>query len=459
MAQEVIKEPRDFPAVEELLQHRQLIDALSQLPRPIAASIVKHAVASAKQRLLTKGAELPLADLLTTIRTALYAAKRQEVTRVINATGIIVHTNLGRAPLPEIMFDSLRSTLTGYCNVEFNLASGTRGERGVACEKYLAALSEAGAGTIVNNCAASLFLILNTLANRRKVLISRGELVQIGGGFRIPDILKRAGARLAEVGTTNITTLADYESRIDDQTALILKVHKSNFIQAGFTEEVALKDLVDLGNRHAIPVVNDLGSGVFVDTRDIIGYSEPTVQQSVRTGTALTCFSGDKLLGGMQAGLIVGHTDYVARLKKNPLFRTVRVDKVVFTVIERLLASYLNGTYATDITLWSRLQVSESELYQRGKGLLRDAGNPPGVSVEATKAYIGGGALPEQDIASVGVIFAPEYKAEKLMMAFRMAAPPIIGRIDNDRFVLDLKTVAKEDYPHLLVAIRSATSR
>ena len=458
MAEKMIREPRDFPAIEELLQSDQLAVAVGLLPRPIAAKIVKETVAALKQKVISEKEEIDPHALYRAIDAALQAAAASEVRHVINATGILVHTNLGRAPLSGAIFDALRETLTGYCNVEFDMKAGARGDRGVACERYLAELSETEAGTVVNNCAAALFLILNTLASKKNVLISRGELVQIGGGFRIPDILKRAGAKLTEVGTTNITTMADYEAAIDDQTALILKVHKSNFVQAGFTEEVPLKDLVSLGQRRRIPVVNDLGSGVFVDTQEFLGYSEPSVQQSVRAGADLTCFSGDKLLGGMQAGLIVGKADLVRKLKKNPFFRTVRVDKVVFTILERLLSIYLDGTYRKDITLWALLAVPDSELYQRGKALVRDAGNPPGVSVEATKAYVGGGSLPEKEVPSVAVCFSSDHKAEKMIAAFRRMNPPIIGRIENDRFLLDLKAIPPSEYLHLLAAIKAAIS-
>ncbi len=451
----MIREPRDFPAIEEILQSEQLAADIIALPRPIAAKIIKETVAALKQRLIADEKEIKPETMYASIVTALRAAKSAEVRHVINATGILVHTNLGRAPLSGEMFDALRETLTGYCNVEFDMKTGTRGDRGGACESYLTELSEAEAGTVVNNCAAALFLILNTLAPKRNVLISRGELVQIGGGFRIPDILKRAGAKLTEVGTTNITSLADYEAAIDDQTALILKVHKSNFVQAGFTEEVPLKELVALGNKRGIPVVNDLGSGVFIDTQEFLGYSEPSVQQSVRAGADLTCFSGDKLLSGIQAGLIVGKAEMVKRLKKNPFFRTVRVDKVVFTVLEKLLATYLNGSYRQDITLWRLLSVQDAELYLRGKALVKDAGNPPGVSVEASKAYVGGGSLPEKEVSSVAICFSSSYKAEKLISSFRRMGPPIIGRIESGRFMLDLKAIPPSEYLHLLAAIKS----
>ncbi len=458
MAKEVITQPRDFPSVEELLQDDRLAATIALVPRPAAAQIVKDVIAQCKKRLIERKTPLKFADFLAQIVTALTVMKRTEISRVINATGIVVHTNLGRAPLSAAMFESVKSVLSGYSNVEFDVATGARGSRGAACERYLALLAEAESGTVVNNCAAALFVILNTLANHKTVLISRGELVQIGGGFRIPDILKRAGARLSEVGTTNITTLADYENAIDERTALILKVHKSNFVQAGFTEEVSLRDLVALGRKHKLPVINDLGSGVFVQTKPILGYAEPTVQQSVRAGADLTCFSGDKMLGGMQAGLIVGRAELIAKVKKNPLFRTVRVDKVVFAMLERLLTSYLNGTSQDDVALWRTLAVPVSDLYRHAKEIIKRLGNPEGLSVEATKAFIGGGALPESDIPSVAIVFGPSHNAEQLMAKFRALAVPIIGRIEEDRFMLDLKAVDTADLPIIEYAIRSIIS-
>ncbi len=454
MAENVITKPRDFPAVEELLQSDDLKRQIGVIPRPVAASIVKSAVAEAKRKLKKNDSPITHKKLLASIKDELEAAKRREIGRVINATGILVHTNLGRAPLSESIFEEIRKTVIGYGNVEFDTSSGKRGHRGEACEQYLAELTGAESATVVNNCAAALFIALNTMAARKKVLISRGELVQIGGGFRIPDILKRSGAKLCEVGSTNITTVKDYEDHIDDKTGLILKVHKSNFIQAGFTEEADLKDLVDLGRKHGVPVINDLGSGVFVPTAKILGFSEPTVQQSVRAGATLTTFSGDKMLGGAQAGLIVGEAEAVSRIKRNPIFRAVRVDKIVFSILEKLLTVYLNGTHLRDIKLWSLLSVPEAELYQRGKDLLDQLGHPEGVTVAATRVYVGGGTLPEADMPSVGLFFSAEHKARFLMKRFRNLQPPIIGRIEDDRFILDLKAVDREDLSVLSKGIR-----
>ncbi|MEA2030684.1 MAG: L-seryl-tRNA(Sec) selenium transferase [candidate division Zixibacteria bacterium] len=453
----MIEKLRDFPAVEELLQHKELTVSVTAIPRPVAAEVVKRVVADSKMQLKKNGKSISHRRLLNKIRKALVQSRQQEITKVINATGIVVHTNLGRAPLSESLFDAVKKTVTGYGNVEFDLARGKRGNRGVACEKYLALLTGAEAGTVVNNCAAALFLMLNTLANRKQVVISRGELVQIGGGFRIPDILKKSGAKLREVGTTNITTEKDYADNIEDgRTGLILKVHKSNFVQGGFTKEVDLNKLVALGKEHKLSVINDLGSGVFIGTHEILGYTEPTVGQSVRAGADLTSFSGDKLLGGMQAGLIVGKSEYIKKIKHNPLFRTMRVDKIVFSVLEHLLSIYLSGDFRKEIRLWEILSIPESELYNRGKKLISDIGHPSGISVESTKAFVGGGALPESDIPSVGIVFSSDFKATRLMNQFRSNNPPIIGRIENEQFILDLKAVSIDDLPVITSAIREA---
>jgi L-seryl-tRNA(Ser) seleniumtransferase len=453
MAGKIIERLRDFPAVEQLVQSPALADAVSALPRPVAVDVIREVIAEQKKRFRKEKDGIATSALDRALIAALHA-RAAGITRVINATGIIVHTNLGRAPLSPTLFDQIKNTVTGYGNIEFDLRTGKRGGRGAACEDYLVTLSGAEAGTVVNNNAAALFVILNTLANRKKVVISRGELVQIGGGFRIPDILIRSGARLSEVGTTNITSLSDYESALDDRTGLILKVHKSNFVQAGFTDEVDLKPLVALGRKHGIPVVNDLGSGVFSDTRSVLGYHEPTVQESVRAGAEITCFSGDKMLGGMQSGLIVGRKDLIAKIKKNPIFRTVRADKVVFSILEKLLTSYLNGTEQADIKLWQLLARPLGDLKRMAEGILEKAGRPTGVSIEPASAYVGGGAMPEQAIKSIALAFSAEQKPERLMKAFRDGSPPVIGRVEQDRFLLDLKAVDETDIDILARAVK-----
>jgi L-seryl-tRNA(Ser) seleniumtransferase len=458
MAKEVITTPRDFPSVEELLQEKRLESVVSLVPRPIAADAIRDAVAAAKEQLIADGNPLPFDRMYLAIIAALTRAARREIGRVINATGILVHTNLGRAPISETLFDSVKDVVTGYGNLEFNLQTGERGSRGEACEAYLAKLTEAESSVVVNNCAAALFLILNTFANRKGVVISRGELVQIGGGFRIPDILRKSGAKLTEVGTSNITTPSDYEQALGTRSALILKVHKSNFVQAGFTDEVPVRSLVQLGIKHKIPVVHDLGSGLVVSAQAAIGYIEATVQGSIRDGAGLVCFSGDKMFGGVQAGIIVGHRQYTAQLKKNPLYRALRVDKITFAMIERLARAYLEGSWQSDIKLWTLSLTSIDDLRRRAEQIVKACGHPTGVSVVDTEAYMGGGALPEATLKSAAIRVATSQSVAGLMKRLRSLKPPVVSRVEDNCLMLDLKAVDPSEDEHLVAALKTMFS-
>lgn len=455
----MIKNVRDFPAIERLLQDSKLAETYSLVPRLVAADIVRSVLDKAREQLKANLLPISMDTLYDDIDREIRMVVRTRVVRVINATGIVVHTNLGRAPLDQSVIDTLCDRACGYDNLEFDLTTGKRGTRGAACEQLLARLAGASAACIVNNCAAALLVTLNSLANRKPVIISRGELVQIGGGFRIPDILRKSGGRLVEIGTTNITTVEDYESAINGNTGAILKVHRSNFAQSGFTGEVSAKELVQLGRAHGVPVINDLGSGALVDLKDLLGYKEPTVQQSVRWGADITCFSGDKLVGGPQAGLIVGQADLIRKIRKNPFFRALRVDKIVLAMLEHLFEVYLDGEWSSRIPLYQLLSVSESDLYSRGKAILKKSGNPPGLSLEATEAFVGGGAMPQHQIPSVGIVFGTEYRARLLLKLFRDATPPIIGRIENDQLILDLRSVTESEDRFLTKAICSVSDR
>lgn len=455
MAKKEIKHLRDFPSVEELIQSSDLSAPISALPRPLAVDIVRQTLLDLKAQLKSKKKPILHSDLIESAKSSLVAWKHKETTRVINATGILVHTNLGRAPIGKELCHQIVDGISGYNNLELDLRTGKRGHRGEICEKYLALLCGAPSAAIVNNCAAALFIILNTFAQKRKVLLSRGELVQIGGGFRIPDILKRSGAKLVEVGATNITNLKDYSEAIDSSTALILKVHKSNFIQSGFTKEVELAKLASISSKNKLLLLHDLGSGAMISAKKILGLDEPTPFQSIRDGADIVCFSGDKMLGGVQSGLIAGKSELITQIKQNPLFRTVRVDKIIIAALEKILKSYLDNRQFTDIKLWSMLSIPEGDLYKRAKKITYSIGNPEFLSVEATKSFIGGGGLPESALPSVGLIFAKKINADKLLSAFRNFSPPIIGRIENDRFILDLKAIDEDELTILESSIRS----
>lgn len=450
-----IKSLRDIPSVEELTAFYLAESSMSNIPRPQVVLAAQSVLEELREAMKEREQAVTLAHLHERVHAQLYGQLRASLTRVINATGVVIHTNLGRAPLSPEIWNEVGELMTGYCNLEFDLAGGERGTRGAVCESYLATLAQAEAATIVNNNTAALMLIFNSFANRKQIIISRGELLQIGGGFRIPDLLVRSGAKLVEVGTTNITTIEDYEQAIGKQTALLLKVHRSNFLQSGFTDTVPPSVLASLAKKHDLLFVNDLGSGAFISTKQMAGYEEPTVQRSVQEGADLTCFSGDKLLGGSQAGLIVGKEVSIAKLKKNPLFRALRVDKITFALLERLFASYLNNRAGEDIPLWQMLAVPESELYKRAKHIVNQVGEPSGVSVEATRALLGGGTSPEAAVPSVAIIFGRNFPVNKLQKQFRSLLLPIIGRIEGDRFFLDLKVVPISDDATLIESIRT----
>jgi len=459
MSENIVKTKRDIPSVEILTSDKEIIKASHGLARPLTVEIVRSLIAKLKIHLDSDKKEISFDSFKAEIISEIRAVTSKKISTVINGTGILVHTNLGRAPLSTQLFDEIKNHITGYGNLEFNTVTGKRGKRGELAEKYLALASEAESGAIVNNNAAALFIILNSLANKRKILLSRGELVQIGGGFRIPDILRKSGAKLVEVGTTNITTLDDYRNAFEENPVMILKVHRSNFAVSGFTDEVSLNALVKLGREYDIPVVNDLGSGVFIDTSKIAGIKEPTVQSSVKSGADLTCFSGDKLLGGVQSGLIVGREKLVNKIKKNPVFRAVRVDKIIFSAIEKLLRFYLDDNWQENIKLWNLAYTSESVLYERGRDLLKkiDAGDK--IFLESSQGAIGGGALPEIPIPSVALVFKSELPPQKIAALFRLVTPPVIGRINDDRFMIDLKAIDEKTVPLLVKIIRDTIKR
>jgi L-seryl-tRNA(Ser) seleniumtransferase len=449
----IIASLRDFPAVEVLANHDTLVVWLKKLPRPLIITGIQEVIAEFKNGFAQREKPLTFADLIASIESELKALKALDLRTVVNGTGIIIHTNLGRAPLPASMLESAAAIASGYTNLEYDLGGGARGGRGAYVEKLISATCGTEAGTIVNNNAAAVFLILNTLANRQEVIISRGELVQIGGGFRIPEIMTKAGVKLVEVGTTNRTTGQDYETAITTKTAMILKVHRSNFTQGGFTEETPLAKLAGICRAHSLPLVHDLGSGLMNLPSDVSLPNEPTVSESVRSGADLTCFSGDKLLGGVQSGLIAGRQEFVQRIKKNPLFRAVRCDKLAFALTGQVLAAYLNGTHGNDVPVWRLMCISVTDLKLRGEQIVQ-ACRGRDIVLRATLAFPGGGSAPEESIASLAVsIRDAKRSANNLSRRFRDFDPPIIGRVENDDFLVDLRTLFPEQDEILISAI------
>ena len=360
---------------------------------------------------------------------------------VINATGVIIHTNLGRAPLSDAARQAMEAVAAGYSNLEYDLDAGERGSRYLHAEQLLCRLTGAEAALVVNNNAGAVFLALTALARGRSVIISRGQLVEIGGGFRIPDVLRQSGAQLVEVGTTNRTHLSDFREAIGPETALLLRVHTSNFNQIGFTAEVSLADMVALAHSVGLPVVDDLGSGTLLDTARYGLSAEPTVQDSVAAGADLVTFSGDKLLGGPQAGLIVGRASLVAELRQHPLARALRVDKSTLAALQATLLHYLRGEAEREMPVWRMIATPLEELAARAADLaagLRAAGCP--ATVVQSTSTVGGGSLPGETLPTWAVAVAAA-APDALAAALRRGDPPVVGRIADGQLLLDLRTV------------------
>jgi len=350
---------------------------------------------------------------------------------VINATGVVIHTNLGRAPWPAAAAARTAELASRYLNLEFDLDSGGRGQRGEALERMVGQLLPGAAVAVVNNCAAAVLLVLNTLAEGKEVIVSRGQLVEIGGSFRIPEVMSKSQSVLREVGTTNRTRLADFEAAIGEQTGVLLSVHPSNYRVIGFTEETSLGELAELGRRHDVPVVEDFGSGCLIDLRALGIPDEPTVMERLESGVDLITFSGDKLLGGPQAGFIVGKPDYVARVRKNPLYRALRLDKATTLALEATLAAYVTGN-PDDIPVVRMLRTPAADLQQRAGSLadrLASAGVATSIEVVEVASRVGGGAAPGRDLPSFAIALGWEPGADDLMSRLRATAPPVIGRI------------------------------
>ena len=370
--------------------------------------------------------------------------------RVINATGVIIHTNLGRSLLPPELGPLLSTTASSYSNLELNLKTGKRGSRYSHVENLLCELTGAEAALVVNNNAAAVLLALETLARDRQVVVSRGQLVEIGGSFRIPDVMARSGAQLVEVGATNRTHLADYEAAIGPETAMLLKVHCSNYRIIGFTGEVPLQDLVELGRSHDLPVMEDLGSGCLIDLSRFGLMKEPTVQETIAAGADLVTFSGDKLLGGPQAGILTGRSDLIAKIKKHPLARAVRADKLCLAALSATLAHYLKDEAEREIPIWRFLAQTPEQLERRASAWAAALGR--GEVLEG-KSTVGGGSLPEETLPTR--LFALNVRQPNAALArLRQADPPVIAYIENDYVLLDPRTVLLEQEEDLLRALR-----
>ena len=427
---------RDLPSVDELLRSEKL----AGVPHALAVAAVRSALARAREEVQ---AGVDPGDLVERALAELDAAQRPRLRRVVNATGVLLHTNLGRAPLAPAALGRVDAVGRGYSNLEYDLGEGVRGSRQEHVAALLRRLTGAEAALVVNNNAAAVLLALAALAEGREVVVSRGELVEIGDGFRIPDVLARSGARLVEVGTTNRTRVADYEQAVGENTGAILRVHQSNFRVVGFGELPPLRDLTRLAARHGLPLVDDLGSGALT----VIG-DEPTAAASVEAGADLVCFSGDKLLGGPQAGIVVGRAELIQRLSRHPLQRAVRADKLTLAALEGTLALYLDLERARrDVPVLRMLDESADAVQERAERLAALTGG----TVEETVARVGGGALPLAEIPSFAVSVEIELAA-----ALRRGDPPVVAVVRDGRCLLDCRTVTEAEIQEVADAVEHA---
>lgn len=442
---------RELPSVDRLLKHPKSESLLARFNREYVTEKCREVLDELRQTLRQGKAvadgELQDERILKKIENQIDDEGRPRLMRVVNATGTVLHTNLGRALLPQAAIEALCQVGSHPVNLEYDLSEGKRGKREEAIERLLLDLTEAEAATVVNNNAAAVLLGLNTLANGKEVIVSRGELIEIGGSFRIPEIMAKSGAVLKEVGSTNRTHPEDYEKAIGKKTALLLKVHTSNYKIVGFSSEVGLAELVAIGKNHKIPVMEDLGSGALVDLSQYNLAKEPVVAERVKLGADIVTFSGDKVLGGPQAGLIVGKKTWIGQMNQNPLKRALRCGKLTLGALEATLALYRqSGRLAEEIpTLKTFLRPLE-EIERIGQEILASLGRALGegfeLKLEDSSCQIGSGALPTEEIPSKAIAIRHRtFGPDRIAKRFRSAQPPILGRIKDDRFLLDLRTI------------------
>jgi L-seryl-tRNA(Ser) seleniumtransferase len=463
---------RQIPSVDELLAQPRLAALVQRVDRNLVVEIARTVLDDLRTRITGEMASAIRGEIspIACDRNALEERISALVERilassllpVINATGVILHTNLGRAPLPESVVEEFRRAATQYSNLEYHLEAGARGKRDVHTAELLTRLTGAEAAIVVNNCAAAVLVTLAAFARGGEVIVSRGELIEIGDGFRIPEIMEQSGALLREVGTTNRTRLADYENAINEKTKLLLRVHPSNFKVTGFTDKPLLEELVALSQRSGIPLIEDLGSGCLVDLTEH-GISEPTVRQSVEAGVGIVTFSGDKLLGGPQAGIIAGKKDWIARVRRHPLFRALRVDKLTIAALEATLGAYLRAAWE-EIPVMRMIRMTPPELKRRAENFIRELRaelplDEVEIEIVDGASLAGGGSTPTQSLPSKVIrIASVRYSAAKLEQRLRRAPAGIsvIARVEEDRLVLDLRTVFAEQEPLLVKTLAAA---
>ena len=454
---------RKLPSVDRIFEIVITKPFSENIPKSVIVRSIRTVIDNFRSQILSKNqamTEKSFSDtvVLEKVKANMQKAMAPNLIRVVNATGVVVHTNLGRSLLAADTLENLAIIAGLYSNLEFDLETGKRGSRYSCVEDILCELSGAEAAMVVNNNAGAVLLCLETIARGRKVIVSRGELVEIGGSFRIPDVMERSGGILKEVGTTNRTHIHDYQNAIDDDTALLLKVHKSNYSIVGFSAEVSLKELVELGKANHLPVMEDLGSGTFIDFSEYGLLKEPTVQESVATQADVITFSGDKLLGGPQAGIIVGKSQVIEKIKKNPITRALRIDKLTLAALESTLRLYRTPQVAVaSIPTLRMLTLPFKAIEKKARRLATMLGNTDNplmdIQLLNRSSKAGGGALPLLDLPSkcVGVKIEG-ITANTIERSMRNNTPPIIGRIEEDFFIMDLRTIQEDEFPFIKTA-------
>lgn len=461
---QVKPDSKRIPQVDKMLRHPLLLSLQNEFRRQVLAEITRRVLADYRS---PDSESLPDDDAIAAeIQMRLHNLSVGNLRKIVNGTGIILSTNLGRAPLPKSAVDKISDILQGYSNLEVNLKNGKRGERATAVKELLSLLTNCQSAIIVNNNAAAVMLAVTALAHQKEVIISRGELIEIGGSFRLPDVIESAGASLKEVGTTNRTRAADYQKAITKNTGMILKCHRSNFEISGFTEMARTADLVEIGAKHQVPVVEDLGSGALIDYSKIGMKYEPTVAEVIDEGVDLVMFSADKLMGGSQAGIVCGKTEYIKLLRDHPMYRALRADKLTIAILEQVLCEYLRTTPENHINVMQMATKPASELKSRAEAFVKKTQLPNGYSLKVieTRSAFGGGTLPGHTIESFGIAIAidpatgsasKKNSPDKLLKLLRSAKTPVIAIIQDDAVVIDFRTVQSHDESLLRESLES----
>lgn len=428
---------RTIPSVDQILQDKAVKRMITQYGRSLTTEAIRTALEKIRSEIKSQNISPSYSHIIDQIKNQLLTWTTPTLVPVINATGVVLHTNLGRAPMSKNSIKAIQEVALGYSNLEFNLEKGNRGSRLVHAEAILCRLTNSQAALVVNNNASAVLLILTALARRKSVVIARSQLVEIGGGFRVPDVMQQSGAHLLEIGTTNRVHLSDYEQALHEKPAIVLHAHRSNFTISGFTSEPELKEIVELAHSEGIPVVDDLGSGSLLHTEKFGLAHEPMVQESLQAGVDLVCFSGDKLLGGPQAGIIIGKKELVDRIKKHPLARAVRADKLALAGLSATLLHYLMGEAELEVPVWRMISMPISQIKKRVKTWQMDFGWG---EIIPGKSTVGGGSLPGEILPSYLLAISVK-NPQSVLKQLRSVTPPIIARIEDDKVVFDPRTI------------------